>query len=89
LAVTVYKGIPELWRDFFVVNKGIYFIPGPSADGKFSIQFLDFATGKTKVVAPMPGPPGEGMFVSPGGQSILFSQVDEEGSDLMLVENFR
>ena len=29
------------------------------------------------------------MTVSPEGQTILYSQYDESGSDLMLVENFR
>ena len=48
-------------RSFYLVNEGIYFIPAPGADGKSSIQFLSFATGKVKTVAPMSGPPGEGI----------------------------
>ena len=78
-----------VWRAFSLVNDGIYFIPEPGADGKSSIQFLSFATGKVKTVAPISGPPYEGLSVSPDGRSLLFSQVDEVGSDLMLVENFR
>jgi len=74
---------------FCVVNEGIYFIPEPGAERKSSIQFLSFATGKVTTVAPMSGPPSEGLSISPDGRSLLFSQVDEEGSDLMLVENFR
>ncbi len=45
-----------LWRAFSLVNDGIYFIPEPGADGKYSIQFLNFATGKVKTVVPIPGP---------------------------------
>ncbi|HVN78659.1 MAG TPA: protein kinase [Terriglobia bacterium] len=76
-------------RCFYVVREGIYFIPGPGADGKYAIQFLSFATGKVKTVAPMSGPPFlGGLSVSPDGRSLLFSQNDEAGSDLMLVENF-
>ncbi len=78
-----------VWRAFSLVNEGIYFIPEPGADGKSSIQFLSFATGKVKTVAPMSAPPFEGLSVSPDGRSLLFSQIDEAGSDLMLVENFR
>jgi Tol biopolymer transport system component/DNA-binding winged helix-turn-helix (wHTH) protein len=77
-----------VWRAFFLVNDGIYFIPESGADRKFSIQFLSFATGKVKTVAPISSPM-EGLSVSPDGRSLLFSQNDEAGSDLMLVENFR
>jgi hypothetical protein len=76
-------------RAFCPVNDGIYFIPEPGADGKFPIQFLSFATAKVKTVAPMSGPPIDGLSVSPDGRSILFTQFDERGSDLMLVENFQ
>jgi hypothetical protein len=76
-------------RNFSLINEGIYFIPGPGADGKYSIQFLSFATGKVKTVAPIPGQLEIGLSVSPDGRSLLFSEFDEQGSDLMLVENFR
>jgi len=76
-------------RAFSLVNDGIYFIPERGADGKHSIQFLSFATGKVKTVAPISRPLLEGLCVSPDGRSLLFSQVDEAVSDLMLVENFR
>ena len=76
-------------RAFCLVNDGIYFIPGPGPDGKYSIQFLSFATGKVKTVVPIPGQLGIGLSVSLDGRSLLFSQVDEVGSDLKLVENFR
>ena len=76
-------------RAFSLVNDGIYFIPAPGADGKSSIQFMSFVTGKVKTVAPISRPPAEGLTVSPDGRSLLFSQIDEAGSDLMLVENFR
>jgi hypothetical protein len=74
-------------RAFSLVKEGIYFIREPGADRKSSVQFLSFATGKVKMVAPI-GLPFEGLSVSPDGRSLLFSQWDELGSDLMLVENF-
>jgi Tol biopolymer transport system component len=75
-------------RAFSVVNEGIYFIPEPGADRKSSIQFLSFATSKVKTVAPLSGSPMEGLSVSPDGRSLLFSEYDQGGSDLMLVDNF-
>ena len=82
----VFPSVP--WRSFCLVNEGIYFIPAPDTDRKSSIQFLGFATDKVKTVAPMSGRLYEGVSVSPDGRSLLFSQVDDTGSDLMLVENF-
>jgi Tol biopolymer transport system component len=78
-----------VWRGFCLVDDGIYFIPEPGADGKYSIQFLSFATGTVKSVAPIPRPPSFGMTVSPDRRGLLYTQFDETGSDLMLVENFR
>jgi Tol biopolymer transport system component len=82
--------LPSVVEDSFsLVSDGIYFIPECSPDQKFSIQFLTFATGKVRPVAPIPRPPAEGLCVSMDGWSLLFSQLDEEDIDLMLVENFR
>ena len=58
-------------RAFSLVNDGIYFIPEPGADGKYSIQFLSFATGKVKTVVPIPGPLSLGLSVSPDGRYLL------------------
>jgi len=77
------------WRNFSLVKDGIYFIPDPGTDWKSSIQFLSFATGKVKTVTPVSRFPTEGLSVSPDGRFLLFTQRDETGSDLMLVENFR
>jgi dipeptidyl aminopeptidase/acylaminoacyl peptidase len=74
---------------FSVVKDGIYFIPEPGADGKYSIQFLSFATGKVKTVAPISRQSSYILNVSSDGRSLLYTQLDETGSDLMLVENFR
>jgi Tol biopolymer transport system component len=57
--------------------------------GKYSIQFLSLRTTKGKTVASMSGRPGEALSVSPDGRSLLFTELDEANSDLMLLENFR
>jgi len=76
-------------RCYSLVNEGIYFIPEPGPDRKFSVQFLRFATGKVRMVAMMSREPAEGLSVSPDSRFMLFSQFDQTNIDLMLVENFR
>jgi hypothetical protein len=76
------------WSNFAVVPQGIFFIPSDSTGGR-SVQFLSFATGNVVRVATIQKPVYVGLAVSPDGRSILYSQIDQAGSDLMLVENFR
>ena len=73
-----------------LVEEGIYFIAKPGPDGLHFIRFFDFATEETTLVAPVEHPqPQSGLTVSPDGQSILYSERDPSGSDIMLIENFR
>ena len=77
------------WDGFVVVDAGIYFIPTPAAGaGSSSINFLSFATGKIRSVATTDRP-ADGLSVSPDGRWILYTQLDQNVSELMLVENFR
>jgi Tol biopolymer transport system component/DNA-binding winged helix-turn-helix (wHTH) protein len=74
---------------FAVVDAGIYFIPTSAAGSAFSsIDFLSFADGKISSVATT-GRTDGGLTVSPDGRSILYTQLDQYASELMLVENFR
>jgi Tol biopolymer transport system component len=81
---------PKWQTDWHVIASGIYFLDGdPPRPG---IHFLDFATGQTKRVADITGRPetwGGGLALSPDGRSLLFSQIDEIASDIMLIEGFR
>jgi Tol biopolymer transport system component len=74
------------YRNLVLVNKGIYFIP--SQDRDFSIQFLDFATNHTKRVASFGKRFDAGLALSTDGGWILYSQFEQVGSELRLVENF-
>jgi len=70
---------------FAVADKGIYFIPRDEA----AVRFLDFKTRAIRTVASL-DQSRQGTFdVSPDGKTILYTQMDSRGSDLMLVENFR
>jgi Tol biopolymer transport system component/serine/threonine protein kinase len=72
-----------------VVRDGIYFVPTQNVSKASSIQFFSFATRKIKPIATMEKTAGVGLAVSPEGGWILYTQVDQRGGDLMLVENFR
>ena len=81
--------------NFSVVERGIYFIPRLNPDDpeeNSSLQFLDFASNNAETVASLPAPPDQiapGLAVSPDELTILYNQVDNAGSDLMLIEGFR
>jgi len=77
------------WHGFTVVQRGIYFVPKQHSDGNSSLQFLDFAKGTISTIARIEKPLREGLSVSPDERYVLYSQRDQTGSDLMLIENFR
>jgi hypothetical protein len=72
-----------------LVKEGIYFVSRHNTGSGRAIQFLGFATGNVGTVANIEMPVLGGLSVSPDGKWILYSQIDQVGSDLMLVENFR
>ncbi len=74
--------------NYAVVKDGIYFISQPR-EGRFAIHFLRFASGKTSQLATIPNTVMWGFSVSPDERRILYTQVDRDGSDLMLVKDFR
>jgi Tol biopolymer transport system component len=69
---------------FALADKGIFFIPRDEA----VVRFFDFNTRAIRTVATLEKPVGD-LAVSRDGRTILYSQMDNVGSDLMLVENFR
>jgi hypothetical protein len=74
---------------FGVVKEGIYFIPKQDAAGSDSIQFFNFATKRISPISTIESAMFANLSASPDGRWILYSQTDQLGSDLMLVENFR
>jgi Tol biopolymer transport system component len=71
---------------YAVTNDGVYFMK-PSG-GTAVLQFLDLTTRRVTSIATTEKP-ASGLTVSPDRRWALFSQMDQQGSDLMLVENFR
>jgi Tol biopolymer transport system component/DNA-binding winged helix-turn-helix (wHTH) protein len=80
---------PRYWT---VTDRGIYFIPSDWSRS-MAIEFFSFATGQvTSTIALQKAPAGNGhlgLSISPDGQWILCSLLEQDRSDIMLVENFR
>jgi serine/threonine protein kinase len=68
---------------------GVHFISMEFVAGKSDIRLYEFSTGKTRKILTIDQRITEWIAVSPDGRTILYTQLDEAGSDLMLVENFR
>jgi Tol biopolymer transport system component len=78
--------------DYAVTSRGVYFIRAgpaniPTADT--SLEYLDFTKGKIGLSLRRIRGLSLGLALSPDGRSLLYSQTDAAGADLILVENFR
>jgi Tol biopolymer transport system component len=78
---------PIFRYNFALAENGIYYTTYESKSPV--IVFRDFSTGKVTPILAMTKLPDLGLEVSPDGRFLLFVQLDYEGSDLKLVENFR
>ena len=70
-------------------REGVYFFAPPDKQGHSDIRLYEFSTGKIRKILTIEQGIDEQIAVSPDGRTILYTQLDEAGSDLMLVENFR
>jgi serine/threonine protein kinase len=72
-----------------VGKEGIYFFRTPDKMGHSDICFYDFATGQIRKIVTIQRTVDNHIALSPDDRTILYSQSDESGSVLMLVENFQ
>jgi hypothetical protein len=70
-------------------QRGIYFFSLADKQGHSDVRVYDFATGKIKKLGTIDRDIGYAITVSRDEQTILYTQHDEDGSNLMMVENFR
>jgi Tol biopolymer transport system component/tRNA A-37 threonylcarbamoyl transferase component Bud32 len=73
-------------RTWTLVDDGIYFSDGASPA---VLQFFRLASRTVTLLARLSKPLIAGMSVSPDRRWLLYSEIDQSGSNLMLVENFR
>jgi hypothetical protein len=81
------KGLPPIIQEnlWTVVPGGIYFVP---VDAPTSLHFFDLATVKIRQIFEAQKDFGDGLSVSPDGRWLLYSQIDDENSAIMLVDHF-
>jgi sugar lactone lactonase YvrE len=73
-----------------VTGSGVFFIARCEAGGRgLCVHFLDLATSRQREIARIEKRIWPGLSASPDGKSVLWAQIDQQRSDLMLVENFR
>jgi Tol biopolymer transport system component/DNA-binding winged helix-turn-helix (wHTH) protein len=80
-----------LWRYWAVTDKGIFFATAESPSHPV-VEYYSFESNKISPVAKLDKPlfkTDPGLAVSPNGQSLLIVQMDQSGSDIMLMEDFR
>jgi Tol biopolymer transport system component len=79
------------WGYWAVVDGGIYFV-NVEVKLRPTIEFFSFATRRVRQIAAMEKEAviaSSGFAISPDRRWILYAQVDQSGSDITLVENFR
>lgn len=85
----VLAGVPGAeYAHWAAGNGGVYF--RASEDTPTILKFLNFKNGRITPVMPIDKPWDVSALALPSdGRSVLYAQLDQSGTDLMLVENFR
>jgi len=86
-AVQVTGPVTEV-PEFVVTAGGIYYAAAPESHNQTLIRFLSFSTRKTITVVVTNRQFGRGLSLSPDQRFLVFTQHDQTGRDLMLIENF-
>ena len=87
--VLVLDAVAGYWGNWGLTREGIYYIDAETKIGA-AIEFFNFGTRHTSKVASLgrANVAWLGFAVSPDGKSALYTLMEHEGSDIMLVENF-
>ncbi|MBZ5618210.1 MAG: hypothetical protein LAQ69_05645 [Acidobacteriia bacterium] len=79
----------RLPQNFAVDEDGIVFAASDNPMQSFEIRRYSLLTRNTKVIARIKGGFGNGISLSPDGQTLLYTTAEMHSGDLMMVENFR
>ena len=78
----------SLYRlNFALAKQGIYYMSNAQDDGTAELRFYSFAARTSSTILAV-GRPEFGLALSPDERYLIYAQLDDAASDLMLVENF-
>jgi Tol biopolymer transport system component len=80
---------PGFWGYWALGATGIYFADATNDGTGLSLHFFSFRDGRVSQIATSDRPPIVGdsaMALSPDGRALLYTQVDQSGSDIMLAD---
>lgn len=80
---------PAFSRNFALTLDGIYLMPISNDAKKSVLRFFRFSDGSIQDVIHLPHSVHRGMALAPDGRALLYTQVDQQDGEVMLVENFR
>ena len=83
---------PGYWGYWAVVENGIYFADQSDLGGPPGIYFYDFAGRRVRQVSRVDKPlavTDSALAVSPDRRYLLYTQVDQSGSDILLLDHYR
>ena len=78
---------PGYWGNWALARDGVYFAEPAEGQVYGGIYFLRFADGQVRRLATVEKPfavADSAMALSPDGSTLLFTQLDQKGSDIML-----
>jgi hypothetical protein len=80
----------EHWSGWALTDEGIFFLGEESSEHPV-LEFLDFSSGRIKDVTTLkrPVPWRSWISASADGKYLLYPQLDQQESNIMLLENFR
>lgn len=73
---------------FVVLEDRLYYLH-PEPGGVTGLRCLMLGSGKDSLISVIAKPVTLGLSVSPDGKQVLYSQVDQQGADLMLLDSFK
>jgi Tol biopolymer transport system component len=83
---------PGYWGYWAVSEEGIYFADEPGPPETRGIYFRSFATRQIRQVSrieKMPAVADSGIALSPDRRHLLYTQVDQNGSDILMMDRYK